>query len=102
MDSHDDRGCDELGRFMAERLAVPAEWLTAECERSESFRALCEEYALCADALARWRASKAPIGPVRQREYGECLLDLKQEIDEWLADRQMDAGVSADNLGGDR
>ena len=65
--------------------------ITAEFERSESFRGLCEDFQVCAEAVAEWQAQEGPAAVERRREYAESLAELEQEIGSWL-DRSTAAG----------
>jgi hypothetical protein len=51
---------------------------------SESFRALCQDYVACADALARWQASESGSARLRSEEYAELLEELTKEIESRL------------------
>lgn len=53
-------------------------------EQCDDFRSLCEDYAVCARALEKWQASTAAFAAQRQQEYSELLVELGQEIDDWL------------------
>lgn len=58
--------------------------IESEYRQSEPFRALCDDWRICAEASARWAASDAPVAEQRRREYDEWLAELEQEITEWL------------------
>lgn len=58
--------------------------IRTEYERSRSFRALCEDLHVCAQALSRWEQSPSATAPERRLEYAQCLQELEQEIEEWL------------------
>jgi hypothetical protein len=73
------------------RLPSRASAITAEFERSESFRGLCEDFQVCAEAVAEWQAKEGPAAVERRREYAESLAELEQEIGSWL-DRSAAAG----------
>jgi len=51
---------------------------------SEPFRALCQDYVACADALTRWQASESGIERLRSEEYTELLEELTKEIESRL------------------
>jgi hypothetical protein len=52
--------------------------------RSESFRSMCEDYALGVEALGRWERGKDPKRAVRIAELRESLAELEAEILEAL------------------
>ncbi|MGD9387501.1 MAG: hypothetical protein PVI87_04665 [Gammaproteobacteria bacterium] len=60
--------------------------ITAEFERSESFRGLCEDFQVCAEAVAEWQAQEGPAAVERRREYAESLAELEQEILGWISE----------------
>jgi hypothetical protein len=68
-----------LRRFEGWRRQIESEY-----RRSEPFRALCDDWRVCAEAGERWRSSQAPIAAQRRREYREWLAELEQEIEDWL------------------
>ena len=68
-----------LGRFPDREDSIAAAF-----RDSESFRTLCEDYLVCADALRRWRTSSAPPAESRRGEYQAWLSELEEEILEWL------------------
>ena len=72
-----------------------------EFRREESFRQMCEDFAVCHDALSTWTTTKTDIGVERQREYQELLEVLRQEIEDWLdsADRLRSRGDTTEEEG---
>ena len=70
--------------FVVNRVPEQARAIYREYERSGSFRALCEDFRTCAEALERWEESDAPGASTRVVEYRQCLGELKTEIEEWL------------------
>jgi hypothetical protein len=68
-----------LQRFQPRRREIESEYL-----RSEPFRALCDDWRVCAEARERWRTSRAPVAALRRHEYDEWLAELEQEIEDWL------------------
>ena len=65
-------------------LPASASAITAEFERSESFRSLCEDFQVCVEAVSRWQHKEGPAAAERWREYAESLAELEQEIRSWL------------------
>lgn len=59
-----------------------------EYQISASFRGLCDDLCLCAEALSRWRRKEDPEGKQRAEEYAQSLAELEQEMSAWLDDRQ--------------
>jgi hypothetical protein len=53
-------------------------------QESDDFQSLCEDYAVCAQALEKWEASNAALADQRRQEYSELLAELGQEIQDWL------------------
>jgi hypothetical protein len=47
---------------------------------NESFKALCEDYSRCAEALQHWNTSLDQYAPDRLREYEALLDELELEI----------------------
>ena len=47
---------------------------------SESFRALCDDYKQCSDALQFWNCLGSNESSLRQAEYEELLQSLESEI----------------------
>jgi hypothetical protein len=67
-----------------ERFPQQAALVVDLTERSESFRSLCEDYALVLDALAQLQnASRSPDGQIE--EYRSYLLELELDIADALA-----------------
>jgi hypothetical protein len=58
--------------------------IESEYHRSETFRALCDDWWICVEARDRWRSSEDLVAAQRRREYGEWLAELEHEIEEWL------------------
>jgi len=61
-----------------------AEIIETEYRNSKDFRALCNDFQVCAVAREKWEGSEAPIAPERRREYSEWLEELLVEIKDWL------------------
>jgi hypothetical protein len=61
-----------------------AEAIEREYRDSKDFRALCNDFQVCAVAKEKWEESEAPIAPERRREYAEWLEELLVEIKDWL------------------
>jgi hypothetical protein len=70
--------------YFTSRFPDRLEAIRVECERSESFRTLCEDLRLCTEALSRWRESDTPAAAERLAEYTEWEMELEQEIEQWL------------------
>jgi AAA+ ATPase superfamily predicted ATPase len=69
-----------------------AEIIESEYRASQDFRALCEDFQVCALAKERWDQSDAPIAPQRRHEYAEWLEELLEEIKDWLKQSASAAG----------
>jgi hypothetical protein len=82
-----------LQRFPRWRSRIESEYCL-----NEPFRALCDDWCICAEARERWRSSEAPVAARRRNEYGEWLAELEQEIEEWL---QHDAQAAPIRTGGE-
>lgn len=74
------------------RLPARASAITAEFERSESFRGLCEDFQVCVEAFARWQQKEGSAAMERRREYAESMAELEQEIVGWIDARSKDGG----------
>jgi hypothetical protein len=70
--------------FVVNRVPEQIREIRQEYKRSESFRALCEDFRTCAEALERWKKSDAPAAPKRVVEYVQSLKELELEIGDWL------------------
>jgi len=68
-----------LQRFPRWRSRIESEYCL-----NEPFRALCDDWRICAEARERWSLSEAPVATLRRNEYEEWLTELEQEIEEWL------------------
>lgn len=64
------------GRFPGMKAVVQREFT-----ESESFRGLCRDYVVCANALATWQGSESEEGRARSEEYSELLAELTQELE---------------------
>ena len=76
-----------FGQALGHVLQHFAGWtrqIESEYHRSETFRALCDDWWICVEARDRWRSSEDPVAAERRHEYGEWLAELEQEIEEWL------------------
>ncbi|MEA3435224.1 MAG: hypothetical protein U9R43_02085 [Thermodesulfobacteriota bacterium] len=49
-------------------------------KESENFKAVCEDYRKCSEALHHWNESASDEAPVRREEYAALLRDLEAEI----------------------
>jgi hypothetical protein len=52
--------------------------------KDTSFRALCGEYHECLVARQYWEQSDSDDAPARREEYAALLLELEEEILQWL------------------
>ena len=84
MDNMHDPQPDEVLNFVLKRFGDWKRQVDLQFHRSESFRALCNDYLLCANAMERWQRSDAPIAAQRADEYAESLTELEREIRDWL------------------
>jgi len=84
MDPTHDRQPDGALEFVLKRFGDRKRQVELQFDRSETFRALCNDYLLCANAMERWQASDAPVAAQRADEYAESLTELEMEILDWL------------------
>jgi transposase-like protein len=56
-----------------------------------SFRELCEDYQMCANALRRWQRLNGEETSSRCEEYSELLTELAEEIETWLDETENDS-----------
>jgi len=84
MDNTHDPQPEEVLAFVSERFGDWKRQIEPQFHRSETFRALCNDYLLCANAMERWQASDAPIAAQRADEYAESLTELETEIRDCL------------------
>jgi hypothetical protein len=66
--------------ILFERFPERKETIKALFKNNESFRTLCEDYRLCAEALQHWNQSLDEDAPARMREYEALLQQLEEEI----------------------
>lgn len=78
------RRADKVLACVVRGLPDLAGAIEAEYGRSPAFRGLCEDYLLCAEAVAGWEASVSPTAAARRYEYAQWLAELRNEIVEWL------------------
>lgn len=67
-------------RHVIERLPDIAAEVKECLSDSRSFRSLCEEYGMAAEALRYWQTAGAPQAPQRIAEYRSLLDELEAEI----------------------
>jgi len=84
MDNTHDPQPDEVLKFVIERFGEWSQQIEPQFNRNETFRALCNDYLLCANAIEKWQASDAPVAAQRADEYAESLTELETEIRDWL------------------
>jgi len=98
MDPTHDRQPDEALEFVVNLFEDRKREIELQFHRSETFRALCNDCLLCANAMERWQASDAPIAAQRANEYAESLTELEMEILDWLErERSASHGAPAVN-----
>jgi hypothetical protein len=68
-----------MERFPEEGLA-----LRRLFKQSPSFQSLCNDYRECLAALQNWQQSTAEEAPVWRAEYAQLLLELEQEVRQYL------------------
>ena len=68
-----------IGRFPEEGLA-----LSRLFQKSLSFQSLCNDYRECLAALQNWQQSTAEEAPAWRDEYAQLLLELEQEVRQYL------------------
>jgi hypothetical protein len=66
-----------------ERFAEHGDQVARRLAADSEFRSLCQEYEVCAQALAHW-SQAAQESPDRVTEYTQLLEELEQEIREIL------------------
>ena len=49
-------------------------------KESENFKAVCEDYRKCSEALHHWDRSDSEVASVRRAEYSALLQELEAEI----------------------
>jgi hypothetical protein len=49
------------------------------------FRAICEDYDACVNALRYWAESKEPEAEIRVKEYRSLIEDLEEEVTQAFA-----------------
>lgn len=55
-----------------------------ECERSETFHTLCDDWLVCSNAFQRWRSAESSLAQSRRNEYRTLMAELEGEIAAWL------------------
>lgn len=53
-------------------------------QESQSFQSLCNDYQECLAALQNWQQSTAEEAPAWRDEYAHLLLELEQEVRQYL------------------
>lgn len=82
-------GCEnmtaaEVLELVRSRFGTSDEAIVRAYEGSESFRALCRDYCVCAGALVRLQESDSEEARLREAEYSELMEGLVREIQTWL------------------
>jgi len=88
MESTHDPQPEEVLEFVFEHFGGWSQQIEPQFQRSETFRALCNDYLLCAYAMERWQSSDLPIAAQRAEEYAESMTELETEIRDWLESSQ--------------
>ena len=91
MDSPHEPQLEEVLEFVLKRFGDGNGLIEPQFHRSETFRALCDDYALCAAAMERWQSSDAAIAAQRADEYAKWLTELETEIHDWLEREQSES-----------
>ena len=89
---------DQAPEQLLQRFSRWRSRIESEYSINEPFRALCDDWRICAEARARWHSSQAPVAALRRQEYDEWLAELEQEIEEWL---QHDVDATPIRVGGE-
>jgi hypothetical protein len=55
--------------------------------RNETFKSICNDYQKCAEAVEYWKRSNLEKAPLRADEYATLLMELEEEICEYLVER---------------
>ena len=84
MDAKRERQRRETLTRIKDCLPNRAERIESEYRANPGFKALCDDFQLCALAREKWEQSEAPVAPERRHEYAEWLEELLQEIEDWL------------------
>ena len=71
-----------MERFPEERQA-----LCRFFQESRSFQSLCNDYRECLAALQNWQQSTSEEAPAWRDEYAHLLLELEQEVRQYLENR---------------
>ncbi len=58
-------------------------------QQSPSFQSLCEDYRDCLAAWQYWRQAASKEAPSLSQSYTELLLELEQEVREYLKDEEV-------------
>lgn len=64
-----------LERFSDRREAIRSRFV-----KSETFKAICEDYKICLETLRHWRRFEGEGAEQRQQEYSDLLKELEEEI----------------------
>jgi len=70
--------------LIVERFPEERQALRRLHEASQSIQSLCNDYLECRAALRDWRQSTAEEAPVWRAEYTQLLLELEQEVRQYL------------------
>ena len=68
-----------MERFFEDRQALQRLF-----QESLSFQSLCDDYQECLAELQNWQQSTSEEAPARRDEYAHLLLELEQEVRQYL------------------
>ena len=66
--------------FVVRRFPQQSESIRRLFQVDESFRSLCKDYQVCANALDHWCQATSDEAPDRQQEYAALLKELEDEV----------------------
>lgn len=70
--------------LIMERFPDAGQALRRLFEESLSFQSLCDDYQDCLAELQNWQQSTSEEAPAWRDEYGHLLLELEQEVRQYL------------------
>ncbi|MGD0826911.1 MAG: hypothetical protein ABSA09_02345 [Desulfobaccales bacterium] len=70
--------------LIMERFPEEGQALCRLFQGSLSFQSLCNDYQQCFDELQHWQQSTSEEAPAWRDEYANLLLELEQEVREYL------------------
>ena len=76
---------NDKARYIRNRFPDKKNAIDLLIAEDPEFRAICEDYDACINALRYWAKSKEPEAEIRVNEYRTLVQELEEEVTEALA-----------------